>query len=223
MSDINSMDIPLWTLEDIEELQELVGRVRQLTYDYPGVLARTLNRVAAGARTDALNMVKEGYALLPADVKRVRKRFFIRRATWQKPVAYLWAKDRHGTHVSERQPYAAWEGIKFSVLASQKNPHGRALLPPGAFIGRGAHSEKVIVFRRSRHKFVTYTGKRGVHKRPVIKAVYTTSEMTFLRGQGQPELREKVLARLAKDGRSELEYVLERVFDKKWGVKRDKA
>lgn len=209
-------DIPLWALEDIEELQELAGRVRQLTDRYQNALVGTLNRTAAGARTDAVSMVKAAYNLLPADVKRVRKRFRYRRATFRHPVAHLWAKDAHGVHISERQPYAAWEGIKFNVL------HGRALLSgPGAFIAHGQHSDKIIVFRRRRG---LVAGRRG---RPVqdrkIEAKFTTSEMTFLSGQGRKELLGKVQVRLARDGRDQLDYHLRRIFDKKWGVRRSRA
>lgn len=209
-------DIPLWALEDIEELQALAGRVRQLTDRYQNALVGTLNRTAAGVRTDAVAMVKEAYNLLPGDVQRVRKRFRYRRASFRKPVAYLWAKDAHGVHISERQPYEAWEGIKFNVL------HGRELLRgPRAFIGHGQHSGKTIVFRRRRG---VITGRRG---QPIldrkVEAKFTTSEMTFLSGQGREELLGKARARLAKDGRDQLDYQLRRVFDKKWGVRRNKA
>ncbi len=212
----SEMGISLWALEDIEELQAMVGRVRLLTDRYQNALVGTLNRTAAGTRTDAVAMVKEAYNLLPADVKRVRKRFRYSRATFRRPVARLWAFDGHGVHISERQPYAAWEGVKFNVL------HGRALLRgPRVFMGRGQHSRKLIVFHRLRGEM---TGKRG---RPIlnrsIEAKYTTSEMTFLSGQGREELLSKVRARLVKDGRDQLDYQLRRIFDRKWGVGRGRA
>lgn len=215
-SDASYTTLPLWTLEDIAELQDLVGRVRQLTYDYPGVLARTLNRVAAGARTDAVAMVREAYHLTAADARRVRKRIRIRKATWQRPIANLWAKDRHGVHISERNPVQVPQGVEYTALKSRK------ILKHG-FIGHGQHSGKIIVFRRSLGAFKKYRGKRGVHMRQRYEAKYTTSEMTFLSGAGRMELMGKVQARLTGTARSELEYVLERVFDKKWGVKRSKA
>ena len=92
---------------------------------------------------------------------------------------------------------------------------------PRAFIGHGQHSGKIIVFRRRRG---VITGRRG---QPIldrkVEAKFTTSEMTFLSGQGREELLGKARARLAKDGRDQLDYQLRRVFDKKWGVRRSKA
>lgn len=212
------MDLPLWSLEDIEGLQELAGRARHLTDRYQNALVGTLNRTVAGARTDAVNMIRDAYHLLPGDVRRARKRFRIRRATFRKPVARLWVKAPHGVHVSERQPYAAWEGIKYSAL------HGRALVPgPRVFLGHGQFSGKLIVFRRLPDKLITYKGKRGIHTRQAVEAVYTASEMEFLGGSGREELLDKVRARLARDGRDQLDYYLRRIFDKRWGVTRSKA
>lgn len=215
MSDVKT-EIPLWALEDIQELQELAGLARLLTDRYQNALVGTLNRTAAGARTDAVAMVKEAYHLLPGDVRRARKRFRIWRATFRRPVARLWVKAPHGVHVSERQPYAAWEGVKFSAL------RGRALISGQAvFLGHGQRSGKLIVFRRLRG---LTEGKRG---RPVqnrkVEAVYTASEMEFLGGSGRGELLDKTRTRLAKEGRDQLDYNLRRIFDKRWGVKRSKA
>ena len=211
-------EIPLWALDDIEELRELVGRVRLLTDRYQHALVTTLNRTAAGARTDAVVMVREGYNLLPADQRRARKRFRIRRATFRTPVATLYARDSHGVHVSERQPFAALDGIRYSAL------HHRALVSHGrtaVFIARGIKSRKLIVFRR---RPGLETGKRGrsVPRRDV-KAVYTASELDFLAGSGRAELLTKTRARLGKEAKSQLDYQLRRIFDKKWGVKRSKA
>ena len=172
-------EIPLWALDDIEELRELVGRVRLLTDRYQHALVTTLNRTAAGARTDAVVMVREGYNLLPADQRRARKRFRIRRATFRTPVATLYARDSHGVHVSERQPFAALDGIRYSAL------HHRALVSHG----------RTAVF----------------------------IELDFLAGSGRAELLTKTRARLGKEAKSQLDYQLRRIFDKKWGVKRSKA
>ncbi len=209
-------EVPLWSLEDIESLKELVSRTRLLTDRYQKALVDALNRTAQGGKTDALAMVQEAYTLLPADLKRARKRFKVFRASWRRPVAKLYVSDAHGVHVSERQPYAAQEGIKFSAL------YRRLLIPgPRVFIGRGAHSGKSIVFRRRQGQD---TGKRG---RPVlsrqIKAVFTASELSFLSGQGKAELLAKVRQRLEKEARSQLDYQLRRIFDKRWGVKRSKS
>lgn len=215
-------ELPFWSLHDIEELDELVGRVQLLTDRYKNALIATLNRAAMGGRADALKMVREGYNLLPADLARVRRRFHIRKARFTSPVAYLYALDRHGRHISERQPYAAWEGVKYSCL------HGRALVSgPRVFIGRGQYSEKVIVFRRLSGKVESrakHPWKKlgGMIQERKVEAQYTESELTFLQGSGREELLARVRARLVKEARSQLDYQIRRIFDKKWGVRPEK-
>lgn len=215
---MSGVKMPVWSLEDIEELRELSGRLRLLTDRYQRALVTTLNRTAAGARTDAVRMVAEGYNLLPADQRRARKRFRIRRASFRNPVATLYARDSHGVHVSERQPFETSGGVRFSAL------HHRALLGHGrtaVFIGHGRNSGKLIVFRR---RPGLKKGKRGrAVLRRDVEAVYTASELDFLAGSGREELLTETRARLGKEGLSQLDYQLRRIFDKKWGVKRSKA
>lgn len=211
------LEIPLWALEDIEGLQALAGRVRLLTDRYQNALVTTLNRTANFGRAESTRMVAKAYNLLPADQTRARKRIRVRRATFRNPVATLYARDSHGVHVSERQPFESFAGVRYFAL------HHRALVShggTGVFIGKGIYSKKVIVFRRQPGQ---QDGKRGPILNRKVKAEYTASELDFLGGSGSEELMGKMQARLAKEARSQLDYQLRRIFDKRWGVKRSKA
>jgi hypothetical protein len=182
---------PRAATKDIRRVQRLLKKVDR---GLDKVAARTANKVATGARTDATRLIRQEVAL-PA--REVRGAFIIHKATWGHPVATLAASARRAApldHYPARPKSTAAKrppkGV--AVKIKKKLPHKTVR---GAFWAT-VHGHRLLFKRKGK-------------KRSPIKRLYGPSMMTYYRRKSlQRRLRRRVDIRLARVYAQELNYLV---------------
>ncbi|NJB66440.1 hypothetical protein GGQ74_000080 [Desulfobaculum xiamenense] len=173
---------PAASTRDIRRVQKLLGTMDR---GLDKVAARTANKVAQGARTDAVRLIRQDVALSARDI---RNAFVIHKATWTHPVAELSGSGRRSAgldHYPTRPGASAATRPRrgVSVKIKTRLPHKTVR---GSFWMPTRGGARLLV-------------KRTGGKRLPVKRLYGPSMMTYYRRESlQRRLRRRIGDRLAR-------------------------
>lgn len=162
---------------------------------------KVLNRVATGIRTDIAKAVKRrGYTLRADQVKRA---IWIKKARFSNPYIRVLVRAAKSTHITDWDAWQTQKGVSF-----QKRK-GKISQMDHAFIARGIHSKRHIVFIRTG---TLIDGKEPPTEK--IEAKYTSTAFDFLKSNKvRAELRTQAVVRMRKVLLQEYKYRVRKVLD----------
>lgn len=124
-----------------EDIQQALEDLRGIKDGFVRAYARALNTAATGTQTDMVNLARDDYTYKVAAVK---KRMYLKRASWSDLTSYIRSKGNE-VHLTDM---LGTKQTRTGVSVDVKRSTGRQLIEH-AFINRARNSGKMIVFRRA--------------------------------------------------------------------------